>query len=208
MNDSFKIADSGSFVAAAKALHLTQAAVSRRMRALEEYLGRPLFVRNLGYWSVAFLPGFAASIDYYDIKVDGVISFVPAQTVADYCYVNNVQSYCSQLQFTGSTLSVIDLYYDNLNSLSAKGLDLEASYRTHIDAWIPGAAGDFSIRAQATHYIENITDDGVTAIDLAGLVNPADVGVLELGRRARMQPPTVDDGYSRFRHRRAPCCRT
>lgn len=41
-----KIADSGSFVAAARALHLTQAAVSRRMRSLEEYLGRPLFIRN------------------------------------------------------------------------------------------------------------------------------------------------------------------
>lgn len=115
-----------------------------------------------------FLPGFAASIDYYDIQVEGVISFVPAQTVADYCYLQNVQQYCSQLQFTNGRLSVIDLFYDNLNSLSAKGLDLEASYRTPVDAFIPGWEGDFSIRAQATHYIENITDDGVTAIDLAG----------------------------------------
>lgn len=41
-----KIVDSGSFVAAARGLHLTQAAVSRRIHALETYLGRPLFVRN------------------------------------------------------------------------------------------------------------------------------------------------------------------
>ena len=115
-----------------------------------------------------FLPGFAASIDYYDIQVEGVISFVPAQTVADYCYLQNVQRYCNQLQFTNGRLSVIDLFYDNLNSLSAKGLDIEASYRTPMDSLIPGWDGDFSIRAQATHYIENVTDDGVTAIDLAG----------------------------------------
>jgi LysR family transcriptional regulator, flagellar master operon regulator len=36
----------GSFQAAAEKLHLTQTAVSARIRTLEEQLGRPLFVRN------------------------------------------------------------------------------------------------------------------------------------------------------------------
>lgn len=41
-----EIADSGSFVAAAQRLHLTQTAISARIRTLEQQLGRPLFVRN------------------------------------------------------------------------------------------------------------------------------------------------------------------
>jgi DNA-binding transcriptional LysR family regulator len=41
-----EVAGSGSFVAAAQRLHLTQTAVSARIRTLEEELGRTLFVRN------------------------------------------------------------------------------------------------------------------------------------------------------------------
>lgn len=41
-----EIAHSGSFVAAAERLHLTQTAVSARIRTLEELLGRRLFIRN------------------------------------------------------------------------------------------------------------------------------------------------------------------
>ena len=40
------IADSRSFQRAAERLHVTQTAVSARVRTLEELLGRPLFVRN------------------------------------------------------------------------------------------------------------------------------------------------------------------
>ena len=116
----------------------------------------------------SFLPGFAASIDYYDIQVEGVISFVSAQNVADYCFVNKVQSYCNQLVYTGTTLSTINLYYDNLNSMSAKGLDIEASYRVDLAETFDGWAGDLTLRGMFTHYIENVTDDGVTAIDQAG----------------------------------------
>lgn len=116
----------------------------------------------------SFLPGFAASIDYYEIKVDGVISFVTAQQTADFCFLNNVQRYCSNLRYQNGQLAFIDLFYENLNSLSAKGLDIEASYRTSLDAFIPSAAGDLTLRAMATNYLENITDNGVTAIDLAG----------------------------------------
>jgi len=41
-----EIAASGSFISAADKLHLTQTAVSARIRVLEEQLGRQLFVRN------------------------------------------------------------------------------------------------------------------------------------------------------------------
>ncbi len=41
-----EVAGSGSFIAAAERLHLTQTAVSARIRALEDELGRRLFVRN------------------------------------------------------------------------------------------------------------------------------------------------------------------
>ena len=69
-----------------------------------------------------------------------------------------MQSYCDQLNFQGGVLQTIDLYYDNLNSMRAKGLDLEASYQT----------GALTLSALATHYLQNVTDDGVTAIDQAG----------------------------------------
>lgn len=116
-----------------------------------------------------WIPGLQASIDYYDIKVDGVISFVTAQQVADYCYIQKVSSYCNQLVFSSTgTLQTINLYYDNLNSMTAKGLDIEASYRTNLADLTSWTSGDLVLRAMFTHYIENVTDDGVTAIDLAG----------------------------------------
>jgi DNA-binding transcriptional LysR family regulator len=43
-----EIVKTGSFVRAAHSLHLTQTAVSARVRVLEERLGQPLFVRNKG----------------------------------------------------------------------------------------------------------------------------------------------------------------
>jgi DNA-binding transcriptional LysR family regulator len=41
-----EVAANGSFIAAAQRLHVTQTAVSARIRALEELLGRQLFIRN------------------------------------------------------------------------------------------------------------------------------------------------------------------
>ena len=41
-----EVVDSGSFVVASERLHVTQTAVSSRIRALEDQLGRRLFVRN------------------------------------------------------------------------------------------------------------------------------------------------------------------
>lgn len=118
--------------------------------------------------SPRFLPGVQASVDYYDISVKGVISFVTAQQVTDYCYIQKVTSYCANLKFNNGVLSIIDLYYANLNKMTAKGLDVEVSYRTDLSDLVSWGAGRLALRGMFTHYIENVTDDGVTHIDLAG----------------------------------------
>jgi outer membrane receptor protein involved in Fe transport len=118
--------------------------------------------------SPSFLPGVQASVDYYDISVKGVISFVTAQQVTDYCYIQKVTSYCSNLKFVGGVLNTIDLYYANLNKMTAKGLDVEVSYRTSLSDVVSWGVGELALRGMFTHYMENITDDGVTHIDLAG----------------------------------------
>ena len=110
----------------------------------------------------SLIDGFSAAIDYFDIEVEGVISFVDAQSVADFCYFDKVQRYCDNVIFENGTLSRINLLYENLDSRTVKGVDYEASYR------FPLMGGDVSLRALATNYIEYITDNGVTAIDQAG----------------------------------------
>ena len=65
-------------------------------------------------------------------------------------------------------LDAKDVAPANLNKMIAKGLDIEASYRFNVEEMFGRGVGDMSLRAMFTHYIENVTDDGVTAIDQAG----------------------------------------
>lgn len=117
----------------------------------------------------SLLPGFAASIDYYDIEIKNVIDYLSAEQVVEYCYSYSVQSYCNNIHFDDSgTLQTIDLYYQNLNSMRSRGLDIELSYHKLLQEWFESARGELSLRALATHYIEAVTDDGVTAINEAG----------------------------------------
>jgi DNA-binding transcriptional LysR family regulator len=57
-----KAAELSSFTAAAQALHLTQAAVSQRIAALEKALGKPVFQRQRG--RVALSPAGRTVYDY------------------------------------------------------------------------------------------------------------------------------------------------
>lgn len=116
----------------------------------------------------SFLPGFSTAVDYYDIEINGIINFVGAQSVADFCYLNGVQRYCDNINFVDGRLSTIDLYYENLNSMQAEGVDVEATYRFGIEEMFGSGAGDVTLRAMATHYMKDIEDNGVTAINQAG----------------------------------------
>lgn len=135
---------------------------------------KPEKADSFGIGAVAtprFIPGLSFSVDYYKLKIKDVISSLNAEQTVNYCYDNNIQRYCDNINFDGNgVLQTIDLYFENLNSMRAQGIDIEASYRLPADAIFAKASGEFSFRAMATHYIENRTDNGVTAIDQAGAI--------------------------------------
>lgn len=109
-----------------------------------------------------FAPGLTMSADYYEIDLQGIIGFLGAQTVANYCYEENVQRYCNDIHFVDGVLSTIDLRYENLDRQIIKGIDYEIGYGHAL------GRGQASYRALITNNRARITDDGVRRNDSAG----------------------------------------
>ncbi len=128
---------------------------------------RPEVAQTWGVGAVVtpgFLPGFAASVDYFDIKLSDAIANLTAQTTVNLCYENNVQEQCNQITGVNTdNITVITLVPFNFASQRTKGIDFEASYRANL------GAGALTLRGVASHYIDNIVDNGIDVPrDLAG----------------------------------------
>jgi outer membrane receptor protein involved in Fe transport len=101
-------------------------------------------------------PSFSLSLDYFDIKVDDVISTLGAQQEVDLCVAGN-QDLCKAMLLTSTVpnTNYVRLQAFNLASMETKGYDIEASYRIAI------GDGTFTMRALATRTLSFITDSGV-----------------------------------------------
>jgi len=116
-----------------------------------------------------FLPGLAVSVDYFDIDLEKAIGTISAQTITDLCLAQGRQDLCQFITFNGpagatSPVTGIRLVPFNFARQRAKGIDIEASYRTTAIG-----AGALTLRALVSHYIDNIVDNGIdVARDLAG----------------------------------------
>jgi len=148
------------------------------------------------------VPGLQASIDYFEIEVDDVISSLSAQQMVDACYYSNVQRYCDKLLLndyglgsSGTDVPVIIRNYENLNRLTEKGMDFEISYPFDLSSlW--GPLGQLSLHAVATHYMEYISDNGVTAINLAGSNSPRNTSVITPNWMGRLEAMYTQDSWS------------
>nr|WP_269450811.1 TonB-dependent receptor [Stenotrophomonas sp. MMGLT7] len=110
-----------------------------------------------------FLPGFAASVDYYDIEISGVIATISVDDTVRYCFDNDQEYYCNNIfKDANGNLTTVNIYPQNFNTMRSRGLDIELSYRR------AAGPGELTLRGMFTHYIENTTDNGVTAINEAG----------------------------------------
>lgn len=137
-----------------------------------------------------FIPGFSASIDYYNIKIVDAIDSLDAQTIIDRCF-EGVDQYCDAIvrgpnEF-GTNLQIFESPF-NFASQQASGLDFETTYRTDL------GSGLLTLRGIATLYLENTVDNGLDpAVDIVG--ENSDGGNPELLYRATA---SYEDGPLRF----------
>lgn len=113
----------------------------------------------------SFLPGFALSVDYYQVKISGAIGSLQPQEVVDLCFLQNDQSQCNQITIERNLAGQIVrfprivLFPINYAFQTNKGIDIETSYRTSLDRLSSSLDGDLTLRASITHYISNLIDD-------------------------------------------------
>jgi outer membrane receptor protein involved in Fe transport len=109
-----------------------------------------------------FAPGLSVSIDYFNIKVEDLISTFGASNTLDGCYKFNDAASCARIHRNpaNGTLWVGNGNIDNLNinigGLETSGADLNLNY-TGFDV---GSWGSLSFNLTATYLIDIITDPG------------------------------------------------
>lgn len=120
----------------------------------------------------AWLRGLRASVDYYDIQIDGAVGTLEAQDIVTRC-ANGAAQLCALIQRdAANTIETVQATLINLNTLKTRGVDVEIGYRLPL-ADLPGdLPGDIDLRVLGTYVDTLITDDGINAIDRAGDVGP------------------------------------
>jgi iron complex outermembrane receptor protein len=125
----------------------------------------------------AFMTGFTASIDYFDINITGSIGVYGADFILGQCVATQSPRWCSDIHrpaangyslWLGSTGFVSDTNF-NTGALGTKGLDLTADYRLNM-----GRAGKLSFDLLTT-YVKNFQTTPVTGggtYDCAGYYGP------------------------------------
>src|SRR5262249_19173668 len=109
--------------------------------------------------SPTFLEGFTASVDYWDVNVNGAIQMLTPQQVIDSCYNGQHPELCPDIarDATGN-INVVTVRPINLATKDVRGLDLEASYRMAVSSLVSDWRGNFNIHGLMTFYLRNYED--------------------------------------------------
>ena len=123
--------------------------------------------------SPSFLPGFNASIDYYDLKIKGAITTQGLLDVVNECETSNGTSpTCALIQrplpFSDRSAAnfpiQVDLITQNISFLRTSGFDVAMSYRTRV------GEGELTLRAYLNYLdrFETQTNSIAPVLDSAG----------------------------------------
>ncbi|MBB4632059.1 TonB-dependent receptor plug domain-containing protein [Sphingosinicella soli] len=117
--------------------------------------------------SPSFMPGFRFSADYYDIKINDVITTLTAQQIVNSCYLQGNTGACSQIVRNGAgAITEINAAFINVAKFTNKGIDFEASYQSNLDSI--GLPGQLNIRGLANYVDSLAVDNGILTIEGAG----------------------------------------
>ena len=123
---------------------------------------KPEIAQNFTFGAVlsnpSWLPGFNASIDYYDIRLKDAISSGPSATqLVQYCFDGSVPSACNTFNLTGAN-PYVNVGSINAASIKTSGVDYEVSYQS---AHPLGLEGNLVLRALATNVRDFTTTPGL-----------------------------------------------
>src|SRR5262249_19854996 len=99
-----------------------------------------------------FFSGFSASIDYYDITINGAIATLGGQQIIDQCFAG-LNDFCSFIHRANGQITTIDIIPANFASQSTRGLDIEASYDLPLSSLVSSWDGSFRLRGLGTYLI-------------------------------------------------------
>lgn len=111
-----------------------------------------------------WLPGLSLSVDYYTIKLNGVISTLTADQIVRFCFEGN-QTFCGGFVLDSPVQggNFINVQPFNLASWKTSGFDVEASYQWQRPLGLPGT---LTLRALATHVREFKVNAGIAGVDV------------------------------------------
>ena len=120
----------------------------------------------------AFLQGFNATVDWWDIKLTGAIQQIGAQTIMDTCLATGDPVFCTKIHRDAngslwrSPQGFIDDRQANIGSLHLRGIDIGANYTRHF-----GGVGTINLDFMGTYVQKWRIDNGGLAVpfDCAGL---------------------------------------
>jgi outer membrane receptor protein involved in Fe transport len=135
--------------------------------------------------SFALLEGLQASVDWYDVQIEGAVGTLGAQRIVDECYVRKVTSLCANIQTNanGEVTRMLNVFL-NVAEARVRGIDYEVAYVMEPD-FFGGEDENFTVRALAGYVAERSdTPLGGTPLDVSGgLQTPDLTGVLTANYR-------------------------
>jgi len=134
---------------------------------------RPEVADQTGFGAVYqpdWFPGFSASLDYFRIDMNSVISSLSAQDEVDACYAG-VQAYCPFIQRENGDIYIVTVAPANTAFEKERGFDLEASYQKDLADFGDPWSGTVAMRLLATNTWEQTTVDPLGNVTKATGVN-------------------------------------
>ncbi|MEQ8936436.1 MAG: TonB-dependent receptor, partial [Amphiplicatus sp.] len=116
-------------------------------------------------YTPSWFSGFSASVDYFNIDIDGAVFTPDGQVVIDQCFAGNA-TLCSAITRDGANMvTQLRVVPQNVNSEKLAGFDIETAYRTELSAIQSEWSGALSARILATHLLKRTVDSFGSTID-------------------------------------------
>ena len=111
------------------------------------------------------------SVDWYSIKIKGLIGVIQPQQVVDRCYLDKLPEYCADVSTDGiGTITGVTVRQQNLNYFETSGVDIEAAYQIPLSAVSGSLPGRINLRLLA-NYVDTLATTAAvnaTTTDVAG----------------------------------------